>query len=244
MSLRRAFLPVLSVLAIMASSARADFNIFVVYGPDPTTDFVRLVDGGFGDIDGVVNGSITGDTTLVESAVGGDFRFSAIGGTSDAPGTGGTAFLTQTYQVSGTGSLRIIASANDYNLPNATSLSVRSAGTSNFGGTGGSVTYVSRVDDSNAAPSSSPIGAPTSVLTFALPGVDAQFTVATIPVSGSFALNNESNFTLAGGSLQFTGRTDVIGAGPRGVPEPASMAMLTLGGLGILGAARRRKAKA
>lgn len=244
MSLRKLLFPVLAAFAAisMASSVKADLMLYVIADGTVVGQFAA---GGDGTLTVSQDELSDLNDSLASEGIG--IAFNSLAGTSDAPNSGTTALLTVDFNARsfGTGgTLTVVAADNDFFLP-AGPGTVLSKATANFTTTNGDIAetsadFTSYFDETNSAPSPTPAGMETAVLTYGFPGgFDQNLTGVTIP--GSFGLSNETVFTLGDAiqTLQFTGNTQVTSV----IPEPASMTMLAMGGLGLVGMARRRKAQ-
>jgi len=207
---------------------------------------IPIVDNGVFDTNLTV-GIITTDTSSVNLLLVG-FTFSDLGATSNSPGTAASAALSQTGTVSGSGSLSIVATDNDYALPAGVgALHSSASNTYTNADNGNSTAFTSWQNPSNIL-GATEIASPTVTLIALSPpdpnshSDDAAATpVAPAPLYG---LTNEMDIVLSGAAAQnqFTGSTTVTASA---VPEPASaVLMLTALPLTVLGLMRRRNSRA
>lgn len=233
-----------SLLAVLATSspARADFTITI---NDVESGFNQMFtdDDGFFDTNSAV-GEITFDATNLNTALaaaGSKFRFSGgFGGDSNATGANITSAVlslsgTVTRIASGFGTITVTLLEDAFNLtPNGVG-TMTSAASQTYGknGPAGQRTFESIFDGSVSTP----------VLTFGLTAAPPNNNSSGgnsvgVNILGQFSLSNVSGFTLDGNEafINFTGTTEVTA-----VPEPASMAMLMLGGSALALRLRRRK---
>lgn len=249
------------IALVACTPARADFQLLVTEEGGPT---VAIVDGGPLDTDGVVNGSITAATSLLNASLT-EFTFSSLGATSNRlfgiPGSADFARLEQTGAVqrigtTGSSSIAILATDTDFFFPDSTFKLLNQSASDTFSNTGdiASRTFQSYFDPANTDLDESdptPVGIPADVITFTPPAGVGPFAFSeNSPLLDlgaqptPFALTNLSVITLgpdATGGLappsdQFTGSTVVV-------PEPSS-ALILMAGLPIIaffGAGRLRR---
>jgi hypothetical protein len=236
MKLHRTAFSLMAALAILAtSSARADFTITI---DDEESGFNQtfIDNDGFFDTNDAV-GIIAFDATNLNTALGAagsNFVFSNFGGDSIASGNVAELTLsgTLTRIASGTGSISVTLLEDAFNLPNASATMLSGAGqTYSDNGPGSERTFQSIFDNSIS----------TAVLTFGLvppPPGSAGANSANVVIDGQFSLSNVSRFTMvgAGANVQFVGITRVTA-----IPEPASVAMMMMGGSALALRLRRRK---
>lgn len=250
------------VAAVAAPSARADFNLIITENGGAS---LVIADGGAGDTDGIVNGSISADTTLINGFLT-TFSFSSLGATSnrlDSPlSTGDLAELTHSGLVSrlagtpGTSSLSIISTDTDFSFAGAgltgNLLTTASDSYSNTAA-GDSRTFQSYYDSTNTDLSSPPpVGTAGTLVAFPFGGTNSQSVFQLLNPVGAlaptFALSNETIITLGPTTSVsnpprdlFNGITQV-----QAVPEPSSILMVTLGvpAVGLIALRHRRTARA
>jgi hypothetical protein len=240
MKFHRTAFSLMAALAILAtSSARADFTITI---DDAESGFSQtfIDNDGFFDTNeevGVIAFNATNLNTAL-AAAGSNFEFSNFGGDSNATTTSTEAELslsgTITRIAAGTGSISVTLREDAFNLPNLPGV-MNSTASQTFlnNGPGSGRTFQSIFDDSVSTP----------VLTFGLTAAPPNNTsgggnAVDVVIDGQFSLSNISGFTMngAGASVQFVGTTTVTA-----IPEPASLALMMLGGSALALRLRRRK---
>lgn len=235
----------------MTSSARAEFNV-LFFSEDPVANpgavpLYTIDDDGPGDsstpIAGVIGVSAPGDLSALNSAVSGTgLTFQGLTATTNAgsPPATGIAELLTSAELSGTGTIYILTSANDYNFPVTGPYLLDSTSSDTFTNVNAGTTtaFTSFFNDSNTLNGTETAS---SALVFAPPeGTTSQAgTAPSTVVFGDtpYGLTSVKRITLTGGSVGFNGATTI-----RTVPEPGSIALVLLGGSALLaGSLRRRK---
>lgn len=243
MSLRRAFLPILSALAIMASasSTRADFNITIITS---SGTFETVLDEGGFDL-------ASGNTSFIDAniqALNTDladfgFQLNALQLSSNAPSFDEPAVLNLTASITrinllGDGFIQIVGFDDRFQIsPGIGSLS--SSGGPNFTtAVGSNANVVNTYTDGGTTSLSS------AVFTATLPTQNFAFNAGPTglgSIDGSFSLTTtfSANLTTLGATVGIDNSAVVSTA----IPEPASMAMLLVGGSALsIRKLRRRKA--
>jgi hypothetical protein len=214
---------------------------------------IPITDNGALDTDPTV-GVINVNTTLLNLSLV-NYQFTALGANSNSPGTAAIGSLSQngTAQLlaGGTGSVTVLASDVDYNLPNVPPGTMHSSASNTYTNAtaGNTDTFQSWFNPSNGLAAKN-VPSPTVILTSTAANPNSQSADAAptpITLVNPYGLTNEKVITLTGGAPgalaqdQYTGSTTITGA----VPEPTSMAlMLAALPVWIFGVMRRRKAKA
>lgn len=243
---------------VSGSSARAEFNLLVFQ--DGALVFT-FVDGGAGDLN-TEAGEITADLTFLAAA--NNFAFTGLSASSNAAEplvAGGMAELTQQVQFAraagstGTSTLSIIATANDYTFSGALTGSLLSTASDSYANTAGTDTrsFQSFVDSSNTLASVIPPGGTAGTpVNFTFGGTDSQQDTVVDPFGAlvsPFTLSSLTEVTLAeptgtnGNNLPRDLSNGITQLNV--VPEPASILMLAAGlPLAALVSYRTRKARA
>lgn len=255
MSFRKlaAALLVVAGSAIYTSSAQAAFTLeFVVDGVSQG----MVTDGGAGDLLPGTAGQILYSEGASPFSVAG-FLVEVTSSITNVNGpAGAVAHLITNIQVTrdhdGTGidekTLEVIAIVTDFAFPDVNAYLVESkfSGTATLStiSTAASATFESFFDDDNNPANG--FGTPTPLMTADSSSVSATGTwggpafANSVSLSGDvpFALINRTTFNLTndGAKVQSTGVTEASA-----VPEPGTMALLALGGLGLAGARMRRR---
>jgi len=244
--LRRLLAVSLALAALtVARSARAEFDILITSGGQSVA---TILDEGPGDTNtGTLNNISVSGTDLANlnqalQTIAPGLTFTSLGATnnSDATDPTGTATLTVTGAVQGTGMVEILVSANGFIFPTADPKSITSSASDTFGTLEGTRDFISYINPTNGL-NAREFG--TQVLMFA-PSPGNLSTSGTAPpeilsVPVPYSLTNFTTINLTGGgtaSDQFTGLTTVTA----NVPEPTSMALLLVGGSALAFRNRRR----
>lgn len=254
MSLRKFFVPVVAGLVALAFTPKADaaFFITITQGADSLTVFKGdPEDGTPADPDTInIDVDALNASLLAAGITGIEFTSLGVDGNFTTPGAIARLDLTGRVQSDGTeldpAAITIIGSASGYTSPNGPRLLSNSSSINTTLANGSTGTFDSFYDptDTNAFPT--PFTTPTAIYTVP---TDAPFSdntdTATVGVGFSvapFSLTNVMTIDLAGNNdgFQFIGSAVVTA-----IPEPASMAMLLVGGSAFgLRALRRRKTDA
>jgi len=240
----------LGMILCSGGVARAgSLELLVTESGGPT---IPITDNGGLDTNPLV-GVIDVNTTLLNLSLL-NYQFIGLSGFSNSPGNSVLGGLLQTgtaqLLAGGTGSVAVVASDVDYNLPKAPGSMHSSASNTYTNATFGNLnTFQSWFNGSNTL-GAKETPSPVVVLVSSAANPNSQSGTAPItPVSPvtPYGLTNEKLITLSGGGAgnlatdQYTGSTVITGA----VPEPTSMAlMLAALPVWIFGVMRRRKAKA
>ena len=245
-----------AAVALGGSSARADFDIQFFSDATLTTLLYEIDDDGPGDSNlnlGQIGTSQTADLAALNGAIGSTgLSFSSLSATSNAsfPPLNNIANMTVNGEASvldgfTSGEIYILISSNDFSFPVGSPYTVVSSASHTFTSVdaGTNPTFKSWFNDSNTL-NATETG--TGLLVFAPPAGDSSVGLTAPPLvtSGSpaYGLSSVTGIRLSGTSAidGFTGTTTV-----RSVPEPGSLALVALGGSGLLfGYLRRRKAQA
>jgi hypothetical protein len=228
-----------------APAARAEFDIQITASTIGTLDINvgdPLNTSGSATVIQVDTGTLNNALALA----GAGFRFSNL--SADITPIGGIASqLSVTGLVASlgfTGPITISASAIGYTIPGPGPASLSSTATANGAGAGfGGQTFNSYLDTANMQfATSGPTVTASSPLVFAAVtgGQGKSAPDSAVLLTGPFSLTNSTTVTFSGlGADQFTGTTLV-----RSVPEPASMALVLMGGSALVAGLRRRKVTA
>jgi hypothetical protein len=237
-----------------ARAATLEIDVKESAGPDGT---IKILDNMGLDTDPTV-GIINVNTALLNLSLF-NYQFTTLGANSNSPGTAVTGFLSQSgvaqLLIGGTGSISILASDINYNLPNIPPGTMVGSASSTFTNAtaGNTDTFQSWFNGNNALGAKTPPG-PRVVLTSTALNPNSQSAdTAPTPITlvNPYGLTNEKVITLTGGTPGgapsalaqdgYSASTTITGA----VPEPTSMAlMLAALPVWIFGVMRRRKAKA
>jgi hypothetical protein len=236
----------LGMMALAASEARAASLIITVSesvgGASVTIDDNGALDTNLaiGVID-VAAGSLNGNLN--------NYTFSGLSASSNSPGDPTQAFLKQlgtaVLNDGGTGSVTVLASDVDYNIPGAGPGSLFSSASNTYtnAANGDSQGFTSWFNPSNAL-GATEVTSPTVTLTALTPpnpnshSGDAATTPVTLTVPYGLTNSTTLTLTVAGSSNQFTGATTITASA---IPEPASLALLASAvPFTLLGAYRRR----
>jgi hypothetical protein len=242
-------------LGMFAVGARAgSLEILVTESGGPT---IPILDNGALDTDptvGVINVLLQGNSGL--NLLLNQYQFTQLGANSNSPGGGNTGFVTQTgvaqLLVGGTGSVTVLASDVDYNVPPAGPGTLHTSSTAEFtnatnGNTNG---FRGWFNPSNTLGNKEVPSGAISFNASGQPAADPHMSQNDrgITLVHPYGLTNETVITLTGGSAgalaqdRFGGTVQTFSAP---IPEPASMALM-LGALPVLvfGLMRRRRAAA
>lgn len=227
---RLGFFVGISALLLGASGVRAaSLELIVTESGGPP---IIISDGSVFDTNPLA-GAITVDVTLLNGLLT-NYQFNDLGALSNSPG-GNTASLSQTGTVQlitgGSGSISIVATDVDFNLPSGPLAVLQGSGQGLFTATtaGNNQTFQSWYNPSNSLAGKEN---PATLLTFTSTGPipnqhGGDQPIAISPGVTPFGLTNENVITLTGGTStnpakdQFGGST-VLTA----VPEPASVALM------------------
>jgi len=232
----------LALVTAFTSAARADYSLQVVTGSFDTGQITAA--SPFAQPSSTA-GSVTVDTLALNTFLAGSgFAFDGLAGKSNAltPGDGSLATLTQfggvgRVSADGTGTITIIAQETGFNFPVGTPKFMTGAAADTFlnFATSDSRTFEGQFTDANGTVS-------TITQTFAA-SKSSQGNTETGPFAGqdSYTLTSVTVINLGFNpngvaTDQFSGTTTVL---TRAVPEPASIALLLMGGLGL--AVRHRR---
>jgi len=241
----------LGMIALGASEARAA-SLTITVSESVGGGGLSIADNTALDTNPAV-GVIDVNTGLLNLSLN-NYNFTNLGATSNAPGSGPGGSLTEggtaVLVAGGGGSVTVMSSDIDYNLPSGSSLgTLNTSSSSTFTHTtaGNTQTFTSWFNPPVAAINDKDIPSPT--ITNTSNGVDPNSqsspTLSTpIPLATPYGLTNSATITLTGGTLgapqdTFGGSTTVTASV---IPEPASMALMFLALPVIVGAIRRRKA--
>jgi len=236
------------VLALAAAEARAA-SLTLTITESAGGASVQILDNTALDLDptvGVIDVNTPGLNPLLAN-----YSFTALGATSNAPGSSEQAALTQDGTarliVGSTGSITITASDVDYNLPTGAGGTLNSSSSDTFTNAtaGNSHSFTSWFNPSNTL-NATDVPSPTVPLLSGASSPNSQSGDAAptpVTLTAPYGLTNSAVITLTGGTsarpaqIQFTGSTTISA-----IPEPASLAlMLTAVPVTLFGALRRRK---
>jgi PEP-CTERM motif len=240
-------LSALTAAAVLAGSIRsADAALMITLGtPGSTT--VSVTDNGVGDNDPVV-GQI-GFTGSI-----GQFSTVITAGTSNSPGANGLAILqTHTISVSNSSAtaavLTFTMGDTGFTTPAGAGLSLGSsfAGTFLSATPGAIVSFQSYADPSNAQfgkTVTSGLHSATQLTgSFAPMSFITADRSATFTSTGGYSLTDVTTISLSSNAqANVSGTTSVVAGGGAGTPEPASLGILGMGVVGLMGLRRRRLA--
>jgi len=237
------------VLALAAAEARAA-SLTLTITESAGGASVQILDNTALDLDptvGVIDVNTPGLNPLLAN-----YSFTALGATSNAPGSSEQAALTQDGTArllfGRTGSITITASDVDYNLPTGAGGTLNSSASDTFTNAtaGNSHSFTSWFNPSNTL-NATDVPSPTvTLLATTTPNPNSHSGDAAptpVTLTAPYGLTNSAVITLTGGTsarpaqIQFTGSTTISA-----IPEPASLAlMLTAVPVTLFGALRRRK---
>jgi hypothetical protein len=233
-------------LVLVSSAARADYSLEVVTGSFDS-GLITAASPFAGP--GSTAGNVNVDTLALNAALTGagtGFNFNTLGGSSNAltPGDGSLATLIQSGSVfrssaDGTGIITITAQETGFNFPVGVPKFMTGAAADTFlsFATGDSRTFQGQFTDAN--------GTVTTITQSFAAAPSTQGNTQTGPFNGldSYTLTSVTVINLgfnpnAAATDNFSGTTTVF---TRSVPEPASVALLLVGGIGGLAFRLRRK---